>query len=240
MKKSVAILFAAAVLGCLMVYIGCTDLEPKQATAPQNRCAPPQTDFAPGRENPMIEDKHNTLDTPTIECYAPTLSTISLQVTAGASGAPEGFTVQWMPLPTGTVCGDFVWPAPHDTAAVSICEASLSVTHRCSAYDLPPFGRAAVTIGHLNSAPCEVRTNRCGANELLRGTTYVFRAFANRASHGLGESPFTSNLCCRTERCLIEPVGICCTNPGCVIATACECGYLGGTWMDSGTCDMCK
>lgn len=137
------------------------------------------------------------LNTPTLSCGETTQTWIDLVVCAGASGAPAGFSVQWAPLPEGTPCGEFVWPASDDPA---LCKASFSGVPGCSAFNLGPNACTTVRIGELQDEECGVSSNCFG--ELECGTTYVFRAFAHNVPRGLNRSDFTANHCCSTENCL--------------------------------------
>lgn len=139
-------------------------------------------------------------DTPTITCVGETQHTIFLQVCAGASGAPAGFSVQWKKLPEGTACGDFVWPLDSSTDP-DLCKASFSGTPGCSIYNLAPNACVTVEIGNLLDSECGVGLSNCGANELDCGTEYVFRAFAH-ANSSRNRSDFTGNVCCSTEDCV--------------------------------------
>src|SRR5215475_1759942 len=69
------------------------------------------------------------MDTPTIECVGNTDHTIFLKVTAGASGTPAGFSIQWVNhadypnLTCGASGQDALWPSSDGGA---ICKASFS------------------------------------------------------------------------------------------------------------------
>jgi hypothetical protein len=144
-----------------------------------------------------------TLDAPTIECVGDTQVTIFLKVTAGATGAPAGFSLQWQQLPEGMACADFVWPLSDDPA---LCKASFSGVPGCSLYNLGPGASVTVEVGNLLDSECGVGLSNCGASELDCGTTYVFRAFAHNVPgpHGAKRSPFTANVCCSTENCALD------------------------------------
>jgi hypothetical protein len=143
-------------------------------------------------------------DTPIITCVAETQHTIFLRVCAGASGAPAGFSVQWVKhsdfpaLTCGASGEDLVWP-PSDGG--EICKASFSGTPGCSVYNLGANGCVTVEIGNLLDSECGVGLSNCGADELDCGTEYVFRAFAH-ANSSKRRSDFTANLCCSTEDCV--------------------------------------
>jgi hypothetical protein len=150
-----------------------------------------------GTEPPRVRAQpRRKLDTPRIQCTNTTQATIFLQVCAGPSGAPAGFSVQWMPLPPDVACPQFVWPASDDPA---LCKASFSGVPGCSDFNLGSNQCITVEIGNLDDSVCGVSTNCSG--ELQCGTTYVFRAFAHNVPGGLNRSDFTPNVCCSTEDC---------------------------------------
>lgn len=165
---------------------------------------------APRREAEAAKPKYAT---PTITCIGQTLHTIFLQVCAGSTGTPAGFSVQWvkhsdypsLDCQTGspgscTPGGDegSRWPASDTTA--NLCKASFSGTPGCSTYNLAPNACVIVEIGNLLDSECGVGLSNCGANELACGTEYVFRAFAH-ADNTHNRSDYTCNLCCSTDPC---------------------------------------
>jgi hypothetical protein len=144
-------------------------------------------------------------DAPTLTVVGQTQHTIFLQVCAGPSGAPAGFSVQWVKhsdypaLTCGATGQDALWP-PSDTST-NLCKASLSGTPGCSIYNLAPNACVTIEIGNLNDSVCGVGLDNCGAAELDCGTEYVFRAFAHGNS-SKNRSDFTANLCGSTESCV--------------------------------------
>jgi hypothetical protein len=144
----------------------------------------------------------------TITCGDVTKTTIILHVTAGASGAPAGFSIQWVKHSeyTDLTCGvqqDNLWPA-------AVCKASFSGTPGCSIYNLGPNESIDVEIGLLQDEECGVGMDGCGADELMCGTEYVFRGFTH-ANSQKQRSDFTINVCCTTEACN-DPL------PGCALS----------------------
>jgi hypothetical protein len=146
------------------------------------------------------------LDTPTITCDSETQHTIFLKVCASPSGAPAGFSVQWVKhsdfsaLTCGASGQGASWP-PSDTDH-RLCKASFSGVPGCSTYNLAANACVTVEIGNLIDSVCGVGLSNSGADELLCGTEYVFRAFAHNVPRGLNRSDFTANLCCSTESCV--------------------------------------
>jgi hypothetical protein len=187
--------------------------------------------------------------TPTITCVDPSgTDYIDIQVCAGATGAPAGFSIQWETLADYNTYG---WPADsscpldvngNQTCGDSFCKASFSGNASFSNYNLAAFACVTVRIGDLlldNGASTDC------PNRLLCGTEYVFRAFAH-ANSAKNRSAFTANLICSTLDC----------NPGCdpcvksfgYYAQHCEVisGLTGGagltvgcqTYTDAQLCDI--
>jgi hypothetical protein len=150
------------------------------------------------------------LNPPTITCAGAGTSYIDIQVTAGASGAPAGFSLQWM------TCADFAqhqeagpdlvlgtgdditvfntWFSSDDTR---LCKASFSGNAHLSRYNLNANESVTVRVGDLlldegASTTCE--------GQLTCGTCYVFRSFAH-ATSSKQRSDFTPNLQCSTLSC---------------------------------------
>jgi hypothetical protein len=126
---------------------------------------------------------NNALEAPTISCVSSTKHTITLRITAGASGAPAGFSVQWK-----VAGGPFV----------AECQASFSGVPGCSQYNLAAGESIEVVIGALSDVECGV-SGGCG--ELACGTTYTFRAFAHNVPGGKNKSDFSPTQNCSTAAC---------------------------------------
>jgi hypothetical protein len=140
----------------------------------------------------------NKMSTPTIDCGVSTQTSIEIIVTAGATGAPAGFSLQWVTAaqfaagPDGILgtADDNTWPG-------SECAGSFSGNANLSRYNLGPGESVIVNVGEFlfdNGAS----TSCPGALEC--GTTYVFRAFAH-ASNSLNRSDFTPIHTCSTLAC---------------------------------------
>jgi hypothetical protein len=150
--------------------------------------------------------KKTKMDTPTLTCGTSSASSIEITVCAGLTGAPAGFSIQWMTAADYAIYG---WPAdsscPPDingnpTCGTSFCKASFSGNANGSSYNLAANACATVQIGdNLFDDPGASST--CPSTPLVCGTTYVFRAFAH-ANSSLQRSEFTSNLTCATINCL--------------------------------------
>jgi hypothetical protein len=141
------------------------------------------------------------MDTPAIECAGSSSASIDIKFTAGASGAPAGFSLQWMPAADLAAAGN-VWLLSADPL---LCKGSFSGNASGSTYNLLAGMTATVNVGDIlfdNGA-----STNCAA-PLACGTSYAFRSFAH-ASSTLYRSDFTPNLVCSTLAC--EPVDEGCT-----------------------------
>jgi hypothetical protein len=150
---------------------------------------------------PTVSAK-NKMSTPTLACGVSTQTSIEIIVTAGATGAPAGFSLQWITAtqfangPDGILgtADDNTWPSSDDA---QLCKGSFSGNANLSRYELGPGESVTVNVGEFlfdNGAS----TNCSGA--LVCGTEYVFRAFAH-ASNSLNRSDFTANHSCSTLSC---------------------------------------
>jgi hypothetical protein len=142
------------------------------------------------------------MSTPTIICGTSTQTSIEITFTAGATGAPAGFSLQWITAdayaagPDGIpgTLDDNTWPA---SDAIGLCKASFSGNANLSNYNLAAGESVTVSVGEFlfdNGA-----STNCG-DALVCGTDYVFRCFAH-ANSTLQRSDFTSNLSCSTLDC---------------------------------------
>lgn len=163
--------------------------------------------------NPVFAAPRKTkMDTPVISCGASTQVSINVQVCAGATGAPAGFSVQWQTAKDFAQYGG--WPAdsscpvtdpngiPGDgdeiyTCGDSFCKASFSGNANLSRYNLPANACVTVNLGEFLFD--EGASTDC-AFALECSTNYVFRSFAH-ANSSLQRSDFTANLSCSTLDC---------------------------------------
>jgi hypothetical protein len=159
------------------------------------------------------------LDAPTISCAAASTGTsISITVTAGPSGAPAGFSVQWMKQSELDANGG-IWPSDSyvDLTLSSFCKGSFSGNAYGYNYAMAAGQKKTVTVGDViydtpgASSACENVPLQCG-------TAYAFRAFAH-ATNTLGRSQFSNTTTCSTAAC--APV-----DPGCT--------YTQGYWKTHG------
>jgi hypothetical protein len=146
------------------------------------------------------------ISTPTISCGGSTLLTdsttqasLNLTVTAGATGLPAGFSVQWMTATDFAAYGG--WPKDSEcltsVCAPTFCKASFSGNASGFYYNIPPGGSVTVTLGE------ELTENGASTScpgALLCGTTYVFRAFGH-ATNSQQRSDFSADTSCSTAPC---------------------------------------
>jgi hypothetical protein len=135
------------------------------------------------------------MDKPVLGCGSNTQASINISVCAGASGAPAGFSLQWMTLAAYQVNGG--WYASDD---LRLCKASFSGNANLSRYNLLPNECVIVNVGEFLFD--EGASSNC-ITALECGTEYVFRAFAH-ANSALQRSDFTANLTCSTLACLSQ------------------------------------
>jgi hypothetical protein len=117
------------------------------------------------------------LDTPTLEGVVVGRTSISVMVTAGASGAPQGFTVEWMPAATFDAIGG--WPVPGSPTLLKADFRglpTLNVDDGTDNYALSSSDFAGVQIGDLFDETGVVTEN---VDELQEGIAYVVRVRAN-------------------------------------------------------------
>jgi hypothetical protein len=132
-------------------------------------------------------------DAPSLSCAGSTALSIDVQVCAGPSGAPAGFSLHWETAADYAANGN-VWFASEDAR---LCKASFSGNANLSRYNLGPNQCVTVDLGEFlfdNGAS----TSCPGA--LLCGTEYVFSAFAHATSSS-NRSDLTATLQCSTLPC---------------------------------------
>jgi hypothetical protein len=132
------------------------------------------------------------LSTPTISCVTVDEGTIAVTVCTGASGAPAGFSIQWMTSAEYLANGG--WYASDDAR---LCKASFSGNAQGNNYVVPANTCMTVDVGAFlydNGA-----STTCG-DALQCGTAYVFRSFAHATSK-LQRSEFSASTECSTESC---------------------------------------
>jgi hypothetical protein len=135
------------------------------------------------------------LEVPAVSFVTADRTSITLQVQAGSSGAPAGFTVEWLPADQYRASGG--WPV--SAASVSGSDFSgvptLSPTPGLGGFQLGADQAAEVVIGKLFD---ETGLEASNSAELEEGTEYAVRVRAAGAGAGREESPNSPTLFCRT------------------------------------------
>jgi hypothetical protein len=134
-----------------------------------------------------------------ISCADADQSIIDLRITAGASGAPAGFSIQWMTQEALDALGG-IWPASDDP---SLCKASFSGKAYGNSYALAANQSIVITLGDLlaeydNGGAIKGNNPDC-EGQLACGTQYAFRAFAH-ADNVKNRSEFSFGVC-ETAQC---------------------------------------
>ena len=135
------------------------------------------------------------LDTPTVEGVIVGRTSISVVVTAGQSGAPQGFAVEWLPASTFDALGG--WPAATDVAVLRADFRglpTLNIQDGTDNYSLTSADFAGVQIGDLFD---ETGVTTQHVDELVEGMTYVVRVRANASGSESASAP-SSTLRVRT------------------------------------------
>ncbi len=118
------------------------------------------------------------LDAPDLVPGVEATTVLHLGVTAGVSGAPNGFTIEWMPRMTFDALGG--WPAdPRDPAifsAIYLGSPSLNTVEGTTSFLLGPGQMAMIEIGDIFD---ETGVLSLHAGEMAVGTEYVVRVSAN-------------------------------------------------------------
>jgi hypothetical protein len=132
--------------------------------------------------------KIGKFDPLSVDCGVSGKSTITVTIMAGASGAPAGFSLQWM---TAADFDTYGWNEEF------MCKGSFSGNAKNSRYRLGSNESVELTVGDLEydngaSTSCP--------DFLECGTEYVFRTFAH-ATSSMFRSDFSQNYSCSTAAC---------------------------------------
>jgi hypothetical protein len=115
-------------------------------------------------------------DTPSVNVVQTTQSFIAVDITAGPSGAPAGFTVDWMKLSDYTANGG--WPTDYSAPGYSWCTFDGTPTLNFTSgvtYNLGPNQTVRIVLGELFDET-GVSTNYL--DEMADGTQYIMRVHA--------------------------------------------------------------
>jgi hypothetical protein len=146
--------------------------------------------------SPMVEPV-------TISYETSASSNIAISVTAGQTGAPAGFSIQWMTLADYVAIGN-QWPATSEVPnaqAPSFCKANFSgivPSSGCIPYNLHPGQSITVVIGDDSLYDNCAVSSPCSGAPLLCNTAYVFRASALDAT---GQLRVSDTITCATLPC---------------------------------------
>jgi hypothetical protein len=145
------------------------------------------------------------LDPPDLAPGATAASLIEMDVTAGPSGAPNGFTIEWMTQAQFDALGG--WPVdPTDPAiqsAIFLGFPTLNTVDGTTTFLLSPGQLASIQIGDIFD---ETGVQSASTSELSQGTIYVFRVKANGDPGVIGgngsllpASPYSPTQSCQTK-----------------------------------------
>jgi hypothetical protein len=140
----------------------------------------------------------------TISYQTSAASNIAISVTAGQSGAPAGFSIQWMTLADYVALGS-QWPGTSEVPnalAASFCKANFSgfvPPSGCIPYNLHPGQSVTVNIGDDSLYDNCAVSSPCSGAPLLCNTAYVFRASALDAT---GQIRISDTITCATMPCV--------------------------------------
>ena len=147
------------------------------------------------------------LDAPATTATSVASTIVEVGVTAGPTGAPNGFTVEWMLASVFDQLGD--WPVdpanPNLHSATFLGTPTLNTVDGTRTFLLAPLGTATVQLGDLFDETGFLAATT--VEEMLSGTEYVFRVRADGDASlspggtGLyGSSPYSP-----TDRCTTKP-----------------------------------
>lgn len=126
-------------------------------------------------------------DAPEISFIESGRTSFEVRVTAGPSGATDGFTIEWMPASVFDLIG--YWPAPNDPRIQSanfFGTPTLNISEGTGTFRLAPSTTAGVQVGDLFD---ETGVALNGVIELPEGSEFVVRVRANGGVHGEASGP---------------------------------------------------
>lgn len=130
-------------------------------------------------------------DTPAISVYGSGQAKIAITVDAGVSGAPAGFTIEWMKQSDFLASGS-QWVGQHSSVFDGTPTLNL---WGATTFLLPSSGSAIVEIGDLFD---ETGVTATSTKELVASTAYIFRAYAN-GDASFGQSGYTADVTGSTQ-----------------------------------------
>ncbi|MEO5987943.1 MAG: hypothetical protein ABIU54_10110 [Candidatus Eisenbacteria bacterium] len=129
-----------------------------------------------------------SFDTPSVEVLRSGRTSLTVRITSGMSGAPNGFSLEWLPAATYDALG--AWPANGDPRILKgdfRGVPTLNTEEGSGDFRLLSMEDAGVQIGDLFDETGVVTQQR---GELVEGTEYVVRVHAN--GDGLNEASASS------------------------------------------------
>ena len=168
--KALSKLFPASLLATLLLLSGCS----KEEVTPQSPAG------AVTATSDGVTCPYTQISTPTIECYSSTQTSITVKVTAGATGTPGGFVIEYLKE------ADYIRNGNSFTGCIT---ANYSSQENC----LPPNGCINICI-----------------RDLVCGVKYVFRVRANAGYYAscscqLPCSEYSCVIVCCTLPCTPTP-----------------------------------
>jgi len=162
------------ILISLSILISCTD----------------DSNLDPSASGTSDKGKVGVFAAPTVSCVEATQTSLTVRVTAGGTGAPAGFSLQWLTMEEYNLNG---WGSP------LLCKASFSGNANGHVFNLSAGASSVITIG-------DILFDTPGASsecifDLVCGTEYVFRAFAH-ATSTMNKSAWSANQSCSTAACV--------------------------------------
>lgn len=159
---------------------------------------------APRPGQPPSPAPSPTVEPFTISYETSAASNIAIGVAAGQTGAPAGFSIQWMTLADYVALGS-QWPITSEVPnaqAPTFCKANFSgivPSSGCVPYNLHPGQSVTVVIGDDSLYDNCAVSSPCSGAPLLCNTTYVFRASALDAT---GHLKVSDTITCATSPCV--------------------------------------
>jgi hypothetical protein len=146
---------------------------------------------------------------PTLTCAGSTPASINIQVCAGATGLPAGFSLHWLPAASFALGFDGIagtaddgsWSGWSSLPNLDFCHGSFSGNANNSGYNLAAGACVTISIGG-NLFDDAGASSNCASLDLNCGTSYVFRAFGH-ATNTQQRSDFTETLTCETASCSV-------------------------------------
>ena len=159
--------------------------------------------FGARHNNNNNNNNNNTLSAPTIECEGSTVSTVTIEICAGDTGAPNGFELLYADLETFIDEGGF--PCNTNNGEDEFCRVTI----------LDSFNQGectTLTIGTETDTPGVTFNPQSCNDELPCNTDFVFRAFA-LGGQGFNQSAPSETTTCSTSPCNVQPTTCFTTTP---------------------------